>query len=80
MAHGALGGRRRPRRAERLTEDDLKVTATLKEGELDHRGGALPLVCRTASLLRLPRYIEFRANCPEARSGASSSASCGTRA
>ena len=37
-----------------LTEDDLKITATVREDAHGHRGGALPLVHRRAAVLRPP--------------------------
>ena len=37
-----------------LTEDDLKITATLGAGRHAHRGGAVPLVRRRAPVLRAP--------------------------
>ena len=37
-----------------LTEDDLKITATVPRGRHGHRGGALPLVHRRAAVLRPP--------------------------
>ena len=52
MGHGALADVAVHAVPSELTEDDLKVTATLAEGAIAHRGGAVPLVHRPAALLR----------------------------
>ena len=52
MGHGALADVAVHAVPSPLTEDDLKITATVKEGADGHRGGALPLVYRSPALLR----------------------------
>ena len=64
-----------------LTEDDLKITATLRGGRVGHRGGAVPLVHRRAAVLRpAPLHRVPGRAAPHPRSAACSSASCATRA
>ena len=52
MGHGALADVAVHAVPSELTEDDLKITATLAEGSRAHRGGAVPLVHRPAAVLR----------------------------
>ena len=52
-----------------LTEDDLKITATVKEGaELD-RGELFRWCIERLPYFALPRYIEFRAVLPRSPVG-----------
>ncbi len=70
MGHGALADVAVHAVPSELTEDDLKVTATLAEGADAHRGGAVPLVHRPAARTSpCPRYIEFRAELPRSPVG-----------
>ena len=69
MGHGSLADVAVHAVPSPMGEDDLKVTATVKEGAAAHRGGAVPLVRRRAAVLRLPRYIEFRAELPRSPVG-----------
>ncbi len=53
-----------------MTEDDLKITATVKEGAELRRGEPLPLVHRrSCPYFALPRYIEFRPALPRSPVG-----------
>ena len=52
MGHGALADVAVHAVPSEITEDDLKITATARRGDVGHRGGALPLVHRRAAVLR----------------------------
>jgi crotonobetaine/carnitine-CoA ligase len=69
MSHGALADVAVHAVASVLTEDDLKVTATLKEGA-DLEPEALFVWCSDRlPYFALPRYIEFRAELPRSPVG-----------
>ncbi len=70
MGHGALADVAVHAVPSDLTEDDLKVTATLAEGSDAHRGRAVPLVHRRAARTSRCRATSSSApNCHAARSG-----------
>ena len=81
MGHGELADVAVHAVPSELTEDDLKITATLRRGRDAHRGGAVPLVHRRAARTsRCPATSSSATSCPAARSAGCSSASCATRA
>ena len=80
MGHGALADVAVHAVPSPMTEDDLKITATIKEGATVTRGGALPVVHRSTALFRaaplhrVPRRAPAQPGRPRARN-----ANCGRR-
>ena len=70
MGHGALADVAVHAVPSEMTEDDLKITATLQGGRDGHRGGAVPLVHRPAAVLRAaPLRRVPRPSCPRSPVG-----------
>jgi crotonobetaine/carnitine-CoA ligase len=69
MAHGALADVVVHAVASEMTEDDLKVTATLKEGATVSEEELFRWSIDRLPYFALPRYIEFRAELPRSPVG-----------
>ena len=70
MGHGALADVAVHAVPSELTEDDLKITATLQGGRDAHRGGAVPLVHRPAARTSRCRATSSSApSCPRSPVG-----------
>ena len=69
MSHGALADVAVHAVPSELTEDDLKVTATVKEGLTISEEALFRWCIDELPYFALPRYIEFRAELPRSPVG-----------
>jgi crotonobetaine/carnitine-CoA ligase len=69
MSHGALADVAVHAVPSKMTEDDLKITATLKEGETLTEAELFTWAIDQLPYFALPRYIEFRAEMPRSPVG-----------
>lgn len=69
MSHGALADVAVHAVPSRLTEDDLKITATVKEGASITEAELFTWAIDQLPYFALPRYIEFRAELPRSPVG-----------
>jgi carnitine-CoA ligase len=69
MSHGALADAAVHAVPSKMTEDDLKITATLKEGATLTEADLFTWAIDQLPYFALPRYIEFRAEMPRSPVG-----------
>ena len=69
MSHGSLADVAVHAVPSQLTEDDLKITATLKEGATVTEAELFTWAIDQLPYFALPRYIEFRAEMPRSPVG-----------